>query len=156
MSPGGCSGGEGGRRLLASPGDGKLRSPGTAPAAAARTRPRFGGRRCQALVPGGLSLPSPLDARLRVPPTARPSLGFFRSPPRPLPEPKSSRLSCLKEPEQSAHLPHPRPRPRAPAVLFPPGSPETPSFGPAPKRGPAPGTPPSDLKRLGLRLTQEW
>lgn len=144
MSPGGCSGVEDGRRLLASPGDGKLRSPGTAPAAAARTRPRFGGRRCQALVPGGLSLPSPLEARLkssahRPPKATPPSLG----------QAAIAASRSQSGPSTSLTRDH-APDPGLSSFLTESRHAE---LWPRPQRGPAPATPPSDLKRLGLRLT---
>lgn len=58
-----------------------MRSPGRAPEAAARTRPRCGGRRCQAPTPGGISPPPPpREAGLGVPPTYPPSLSCFTAP----------------------------------------------------------------------------
>lgn len=153
MSPGGCSGVEDGRRLLASPGDGKLRSPGTAPAAAARTRPRFGGRRCQALVPGGLSLPSPLEARLKSS-AHRPPKPWHLSVPTKATPPSLGQAAIAASRSQSGpstsltrdHAPDPG------LSSFLTESRDA-ELWPRPQRGPAPATPPSDLKRLGLRLT---
>lgn len=142
----------------------RLRSLGTAPVAAARTRAHFGGRRCQALVPGGLSPPPHLGRRGSEsrPPLAQAlaSLGPHR---RHAPEPRSSRLSSLQGPEPSfcpqppTPTQHPLGRGHAPELrppTFPLESRETPAFGPAPSRDPASVPRPRDLKGPGLRPPQ--
>lgn len=101
-----------------------MRSPGRAPAAAARTRPRSGGRRCQAPAPRGNFPPAP-------------SGGVARSPAHLPPEPEL--------------LYRPRPRPHPPGFGLPvsSGVPRRRDLAPPPGR-PRPRSPPRGLKRLRL------
>ena len=107
------------------------------------SKAHFGGRRCQALVPGGLSPPPHLGRRGSEsrPPLAQAlaSLGPHR---RHAPEPRSGRLSSLQGPEPSfcPQPPHPnstptwpRPRPRAPAAHFSSGEPGDSGLWPRPQ-----------------------
>lgn len=125
MSPGLCSRGEGRRRLLPSrPAEG-MRSPGTAPAAAARTRPRFGERRCQAQPPG--DFPS------------RPSGGEVISPAHdPITPPSLGHAPSAVPRRRSL-----RPPPWLPPTHFLPRVRDT-------RPWPRPSAPPLGLKRLGL------
>lgn len=85
-----------------------MRSPGRAPAAAARTRPRGGGRRCQAPAPGGSSLPPPREAWLGVSPAYGPRLSCFTAPA----PGHTPGLQQPLPPESGGSGPWPRPRPR--------------------------------------------
>lgn len=117
-----------------------MRSPGAQPATAARTRPRGGGRRCQALAPG--EFPSrPLGRRG---PEPRPPPAGARASCRPVKATPQARARPLGRPSGPSSAPARGHAPWAPAVLFA----RERQRRPAPSEAPPPGPRPCPAPRL--------